>query len=105
MDEATLTQLLNSAGTGSGTSLLDVNSIVQALAPFILALTVVSILITVLYVASVIGKWRANKAVVDIKKLLIEMNERDKMRDGASPTRIAPPEPVPATAPQDTARS
>lgn len=57
----------------------------QSLAPYILALTIVSILITILYFVSVIAKWRANKAVVDIKKLLIEMNERDKARDRVAP--------------------
>jgi hypothetical protein len=96
MDEATLQQILKSvdtSGTGSSTgSLFDINSIMQSLAPYMIALTIVSVLITILYMVSVIAKWRANKAVVDIKKLLIEMNERDKARDRAAPVS-------PATAP------
>lgn len=92
MDEATITQLLNqvNGGTSTGTSsLFDVGTIMKSLAPYVIALTAVSIVITVLYLFSVINKWRADKAIVDIKKILIEMNERDKSRmpqDAAMPT-------------------
>lgn len=79
MTDETLTQLLTETTTG-GTSLFDVDSIMQQLAPFIWALTIVSLLITVLYLFSLISKWRTNKAIIDIKKLLVEMNERDKLR-------------------------
>ena len=81
MDESTINQLLG--GTSGGTSAassLNLNSIMSSLAPFMIALTVVSILITVLYFVSIINKWRANKAIIDIKKILTEMNERDKVR-------------------------
>ncbi|MGB4967324.1 MAG: hypothetical protein WBO35_03935 [Candidatus Saccharimonadales bacterium] len=87
MDEATLTQLLNtvnSTSEGGTASLFDIDAIIQSLAPYILAMTVVSALIMILYLVSVIGKWRANKAMLDIRKLLIEMNERDKARSGVS---------------------
>lgn len=118
MDEATLQQILKSvdtSGTGSSTgSLFDINSIMQSLAPYMIALTIVSVLITILYMVSVIAKWRANKAVVDIKKLLIEMNERDKARDRVAPIppitpikdvlAVADAAPVPRPA-QDTAAS
>lgn len=89
MDEATLTQLLNSAQSAGGTStpLIDINAIMATLAPYMIAMTAVSVLIMILYVVSVIGKWRANKAMLDIRKLLIEMNERDKARSGASALR------------------
>lgn len=81
MDASTLTQLLNSTNSGTGISPLpDFNAIMKSLEPFLIALTVVSVLITVLYLFSVINKWRANKAIIDIKKIVIEMNERDKLR-------------------------
>lgn len=104
MDEATLQQLLktvDTSGTGSSTgSLFDINAIMQSLAPYMIALTIVSVLITILYMVSVIAKWRANKAVVDIKKLLIEMNERDKARDRVTPApAITPIRDVLAVAP------
>lgn len=103
MDEATLTQLLNSANSSSGgSSLFDINAIMQSLAPFMIGLTVVSIVITVLYLISVINKWRANKAIVDIKKLLIEMNERDKMRNMIPATPVTP---EPPATPDTTANS
>lgn len=86
MDESTLMQLLNSTGTdgGTATSLFDMDALMESLAPFILAMTIVSVLLVVLYLVSVINKWRANKAILDIKKLLIEMNKRDRLRYGAN---------------------
>lgn len=91
MDEATLTQLLNSAqgSGGTGTPLIDINAIMASLAPYMIAMTVVSGLIAILYIFSVISKWRANKAMLDIRKLLIEMNERDKTRSGVTALRAA----------------
>ena len=89
MDEATLTQLLNSAqgSGGTGTPLIDMNAIMASLAPYMIAMTVVSGLIAILYIFSVISKWRANKAMLDIRKLLVEMNERDKARSGVTALR------------------
>lgn len=94
MDEATITELLKQTQStdGGSTSLLNLDSLMQALAPFMLTLTIVSILITVLYVISVISKWRANKAIVDIRKLLIEMNEREKLHVSPSPSAAPVPQ-------------
>jgi hypothetical protein len=88
MDEATLNQLLESAkSSGTATGLPDINAIMASLAPYMIAMTVVSVLVMILYIFSVIGKWRANKAMLDIRKLLIEMNERDKARSGVTALR------------------
>ncbi len=97
MDEATLTELLKNAqvSTGDTSSLFDINALIQTFAPFMLALTVVSILITVLYIISVISKWRTHKAIMDMRKLLIEMNERDKLRAPQAP--VQPPTPPTTT--------
>lgn len=91
MDTETITKLLNSSGGGASTSLLpDFDTIMKSLAPYMIALTVVSILFTLLYLVSVINKWRANKAIIDIKKTLIEMNERDKLRMAQTVMTTAP---------------
>lgn len=79
----TITQVLTGTSTG-GTSGFDLNSLMSSLAPFILGSTILTALLVILYAVSVIGKYRANKAILDIKKVLIEMNERDKFRDGMS---------------------
>ena len=99
MDESTLMQLLNSTGTDSGTatSLFDMDALMESLAPFMLAMTVISVLLVILYLVSIINKWRANKAILDIKKLLIEMNERDRLRYG-----VDVPQPAVAAPRSDT---
>lgn len=95
MDTETLNQLLEQANSGTGTSISpipDINAIMQSLAPYMIALTVVSALFTLLYLISVISKWRANKAVLDMKKILMEMNERDKLRGQVA---VAPTSDIP----------
>jgi hypothetical protein len=103
MDDASLQQLLKSVegGTSSSTSgsLFNIDTIMKSLTPYIIALTAVSILITILYLISVVNKWRVNKAILDMKKLLIEMNERDKMRGNPA---VITESPIPHTAPTDT---
>ena len=87
MDATTLQSLLDaSSGTSSGSlnSLIDINAIIQPLMPYLIALTIASILITVLYLISVIQKMRANKAILETRDILREMNERDKARGTAT---------------------
>lgn len=92
MDEATVNALLQSTTAGGdASSLLNMDALLQSLAPFFLAMTLVSALLVVLYLISIISKWRANKAIIDIKKLLVEMNERDKARHPAPVSPTTPP--------------
>jgi|GEM_PF-6878349 len=104
MDTGTLTQLLNGTdtGTGSASPLFDLSSLTSSLAPFILGSAVVTIVLVILYAISVISKWRANKAILDMKKILIEMNERDKLRVEILHPHDTPT-PAPPAAPAETA--
>jgi ATP/ADP translocase len=95
MDEATLTQLLESASGANTASLFDLDALIQALAPFMIAMTALSILLVALYIVSIISKWRANRAIIDIKKLLIQMNERDKSREARNTLADLPQQPAP----------
>ena len=66
--------------SGSTTSLFDPAKLLEPLMPFIIALTVVSVIITILYIISIIDKWRQGRAILDMRNILREMNERDKAR-------------------------
>lgn len=84
MDSATLQQindlLGNSNSPGSSGGLFDINAILQPLMPFMIGLSVVSILITILYLINAITAYRSQRAILEMRKLLREMNERDKLR-------------------------
>ena len=75
MDAATLQSLLNETSGSGGTtnSLFDINALVAPLMPYIIMLTVVSFLITILYFVSVVQKWRANAAIIEIRDILRDM--------------------------------
>ena len=66
--------------SGSTTSLFDPAKLLEPLMPFIIALTVVSVVITILYIISIIDKWRQGRAILEMRNILREMNERDKAR-------------------------
>ncbi len=83
-----LNAILNGSASPT-TSLFDPAKLLAPLMPFIIALTVVSVLITVLYIISVVDKWRQGRAILETRDILREMNERDKARTSAVTT--APP--------------
>ena len=80
MDTSTLQSILNSTSTNGSTSLFDVKSILDPLMPYVIVLTIVSIIITILYLISIIQKIRVNSAILEIRKLVRELNERDAQR-------------------------
>jgi len=99
----TITQALTGAETGTtGTSGVDLGSLMSSLAPFILGSTIITVVIVILYAFNVISKYRANKAILDIKKLLIEMNERDKFQYGMTNAQNAPASVMPAVPKEPT---
>lgn len=73
-----LDSLLN--GPSSPSSLLDPTRLLEPIMPFILVITAVSILITVLYIVNVINTWRSHRATIEMRNILREINERDKAR-------------------------
>ena len=94
MDPATLQQIndilgkTNSSPTAGG-GLFDINTLLAPLMPFVIGLSVVSVLITILYLMSAINAWRSQRAILEMRKILREMNERDKAR--TLPTITSPP--------------
>lgn len=96
-DSTTLSDLqaiLGSSGGDKTPSLIDTDAIVKAMMPITIILTVLSIIITLLYIFSLIQRIRVNKAILETRDLLKEMNARDK-------TEIAQPE-APATPQQSS---
>ena len=82
-------------GSTSSTPLFDPAKLMEPLIPYIIVLTVISILITLLYIMNVINTWRSHRATIEMRNILREMNARDKVRsdfvqDDMQPT--APPQ-------------
>ena len=79
---------LNSLLTQSnGTPLVDINKTMEQLMPLMIVLTVLSIVLTVLWIIHIIQRMRVNKAILETRDLLREMNEREKTRtDTSKPT-------------------
>lgn len=63
-----LTELLG--GQPSGGSLLNFDTLIAAVMPFIVIATILTFVITALYCVSVINKWRANRAIIEIRDML-----------------------------------
>lgn len=84
MDPTTLQQindiLGNNNSSGSNSGLFDINSIIAPLMPYIIGLTIVSVLITVLYLMNVVTAYRSQRAILEMRKILREINERDRAR-------------------------
>lgn len=68
----------------SSTSLLDPTKLLAPLMPFMIALTIISTIITILWLVSIIDKWRQGRAILETRDILREMNERDKARSLSS---------------------
>lgn len=98
MDNQTLQSLLGgSNGNLNITPSLDLS----AFAPLMIGLTVVSILITILYLVNVINHWRVNSAILEMRKLLREITERERARNVSHQISESPPMAVtPATSPE-----
>jgi hypothetical protein len=92
-----------STGDNGGASLIDTDAIIQAMMPITIILTIVSIIISILYIVSIVHRIRVSKATIETRDILREMNERDKARNAASPSQIttAPTSPIESTTPAD----
>jgi hypothetical protein len=85
-DATTLSQIqsmLSGNSSGGTPSLINTDAIIKAMLPITIILTVISVLITVLYVISIVQRMRVNHAILESRDLLREMNERDKARTTA----------------------
>lgn len=71
-----LTTLLNQA-QGDGT-LPSIDTLSRMLMPFMIVLTILSIVMTVLYILHLVRKHRIDSAILESRDILREMNEREK---------------------------
>lgn len=97
MDPVTLQQINDLLGKNSSTGApFDINTLLAPLMPYVIGLSIVSVLITILYLMNAITTYRSQRAVLEIRKILREMNERDKARTPVIPPVPATPVSVPA---------
>ena len=89
MDSTALQSLLDSSSTGDASLVPSVNFNLDFIKPYVIALMVLSILLTILFIINVITHIRVNRAILDIRKIVTEMNERQK---GGPNTQTAPVE-------------
>lgn len=82
--------LLGTDTTGgiSPTIAVDTSAIMATLLPFLIISVLVSLLFAVLYILSIVRKFRVEKAIFETRDILREMNERQKA--------IATPVPAPS---------
>lgn len=81
--------------SGNGVSLLDTDALLKALLPFTIIGTLLSILIVLLYLFNVIQHYRVNRAIMESRDILREMNAREKVKgtpvaNAAAPTPVTP---------------
>lgn len=86
------TEQLNSLlGQSNGTPLVDFNKIMSDMMPFIVILTILSIVLTVLWIVHILQRMRVNKAILETRDILREMNERQKSDTEPPKPASAPP--------------
>lgn len=89
-------------GGGNGMSLFNTDALIKALMPLTIVATIISIIIALLYLFSIIQRIRVDRAILESRNILREMNAREKARDIPAPTPIAhAPVAVPAVTNED----
>lgn len=82
-----LETLLGGDSSATGGSLLDPSALLAPLMPFVILLTVASIVIGILYILNMITTYRSHKATIEMRDIMREMNERDKARSPDTGTK------------------
>ncbi len=83
--DSTKSALDSLLGESGGIQLLDVDKIIEALMPFMIALTVLSVIATVAFVLYLVQKMRVYKAIMETRDAVREMNEREKAKSPTPP--------------------
>lgn len=73
-------------GSSTSTNTIDTSTIMTSLMPFIVISTLITVALGALYVLSAITTYRSRRAVIEMRDLLREMNERDKIRTQSNMT-------------------
>ena len=87
--ESSKTALDSLLGKASGFQLIDVDKIIEALMPFMIAMTVLSIIATVAFILYLVQKMRVYKAIMETRDAVREMNEREKAKSSPAPASPA----------------
>ena len=73
-----LTALLNQSQ--GGMSLFNMDKITATLMPFMIGLTIMSIVLTILYIFHLVQKIRVDKAILETRDIVREINDREKAK-------------------------
>lgn len=76
-------------GSSDDKSLLDPAALLAPLMPFIILITIASLLIGILYIISIVTTYRSHKATIEMRDIMREMNERDKARSSSAEKQSA----------------
>ncbi len=96
LDQSTINQLNEILGGSNGTqSLFDIDKLIAALMPFLIIMTISTLVITVLYALHLYQKWRVNHAILEIRDMVREMSGHSKQppEKSASQQPATPSEP------------
>jgi heme exporter protein D len=66
------------------------SSMTETLAPFIFLSMALTVIFVIMYIVSVFRRRKVENAVLDMQKILHEMNEREKARTKSQPTPERP---------------
>lgn len=82
------------SSSGSGVSLFDTNALLKALMPLTIIATIMSIIIAILYLFNIIQRMRVDRAVIESRNILREMNAREKAKETSVEAPVQAPAPV-----------
>jgi hypothetical protein len=94
LDQSSLNSLLNSANGGGASTSLIPESLTTALSVGFIVLNVISILFLILYIVSLVRKWKVQSAVLHMQKDLAEI----KLALAPKPVQVEPLQAAPAPA-------
>lgn len=94
-DSSTLSELQSllggASGSSGGPSLIDTDAIIKAMMPITIILTALSVVIALLYIFSLVQRIRVDRATLESRNILREMNARDKARSTTAQQDTSPP--------------
>ncbi|MGB4761907.1 MAG: hypothetical protein WBP12_00955 [Candidatus Saccharimonas sp.] len=85
MDSSEADQLSKLLGGSSSGGLIDFNALMASIMPFIIIVTILTFVLTALYCVSILNKWRANRAIVEIRDMLRDFHTEHFSKVTATP--------------------
>lgn len=95
MDSSEIDQLSELlGGQSSEGSLINFDALIAAVMPFVIIVTILTFVLTALYCVSIVNKWRANRAIIEIRDMLRDFHTE------RFPQVVPTPEPTPPEDPK-----